>query len=211
MIGLIPARKDSKRLQGKNLKPLLGKPLLWWTLRAAEYSDLKKYYLTTDYDELNFDLTEFTKLEIIQRPRNICMDHSTADEYILHAIDYLENKGTKFTSICLLQPTCPLRTSADIDEAKAMYDGGSLPGLVSAYAIPKALLYTDRGASMFRTDYDKEDVFFVRNSSIYIFDKSNYEIHRSIFVNPTHIYRMEMFNSIDINTSDDFNICQKLL
>lgn len=211
MIGLIPARKGSKRLQGKNLKLLNGKPLLWWTLRAAEYSNLEKYYLTTDYEEFNFDLSEFTKLEIIRRPDRLCIDESPANEYIRHAIDYLVVRGVACTSICLLQPTCPLRTSEDINEAMAIYQGGSLPGLVSAYSIPKALLYTDRCTPLFRTDYDKDDIIYVRNSAVYIFDKLYFEIQGSIFVKPTQIYTMPMFDSVDINTRDDFDICQKLL
>lgn len=212
MIGLIPARRGSKRVPGKAMKPVNGLPLLWYTLQAAELSDLKKYYLTSDYspDELG-DLSHFKKLTLIQRPKDLCQDESPASDYIEHAIDYIVNDGCKFTSVCLLQPTCPLRRYADINNAMDIYLTGQLPGLVSVFKVPRALLYNDNMTRMFNVNYDKDDYVFVRNSAIYIFDVPTFLSQRSIFANPSHIYEMEMFRSLDINDPFDINICQKLL
>lgn len=215
MIGLIPARRGSKRIPGKALKLIQGKPLIQYTFEAAEKSNLNKYYLTSDYSfnelEKVIDLKEFNKLEIIERPENMAKSDSPINLYLDHAIDRIHPK-LKFSSICLLQPTCPLRTYTDINKAIEIYNGGSLPGLVSAYRIAKGQCYQDNFSSLFKdTIYNKDDIIYVRNSSIYIFDLIYYLKHRTIFVNPTHVFEMDMARSIDINTQIDIDFCEKML
>jgi CMP-N-acetylneuraminic acid synthetase len=219
MVGLIPCRKGSKRVPGKALIDLCGKPLLWYTLNAAEESELETYYLTSDYDrddleDAGLNLSEFKKLIVIRRPNDLCEDGSPYTEYIEH---FLRVTGSKeftmreFETVCLLQPTCPLRTAQHINEAIDIYRHGGLPGLVSAFEMPKGLLYNSNFSSIFGTGFIRDDLAYVRNSSIYIFAVNYFINQKSIFVNPSHIYTMNMWESVDINTQNDLNICEKLL
>lgn len=118
ILGIIPARKGSKGIPNKCLRPLCGKPLLQWTLDAAEDSNLiDDVVLTTDYDrdELH-DAVGFKykrgKCLIINRPAYLCDDKARGADVALHAIWSL---GIEYDAVAYLQPTCPLRTAEHID------------------------------------------------------------------------------------------------
>jgi CMP-N-acetylneuraminic acid synthetase len=154
----------------------------------------------------------FKKLELIKRPDELCKDGSPANAYIDHLLEVRDYQASiDFRSICLLQPTCPLRNYIDINNAIEIYKRGSLPGLVSAFRVAKGLMYKDNLTSLYGTEFDRNDILYVRNSSIYIFDLQYYIVNASIFASPSHIYEMDMFKSLDINTMADLNVCQKLL
>jgi CMP-N-acetylneuraminic acid synthetase len=223
-IGLIGARKGSERVPNKNLRLLKGKPLLWYTLKAAEDSSLELYYLSTDYPvytllEAGINLNDFKKLTIIQRPLELCTSEATSVSFIEHAIMFMNVEKITPESICLLQPTCPLRSSGDIDNALFIYGKGNHSGLVSVYEVPKGQLYenvsenydTILGSTIYGTKFRRNEVVYVRNSSVYIFDVSYFLREKSIFPRETHIYVMPQHRSIDINYEIDMEICEKLL
>jgi CMP-N-acetylneuraminic acid synthetase len=52
-----------------------------------------------------------------KRPSNISQDKSKTIDVIKHAINFYKKKNINFDAIMLLQPTCPLRNTADINNA----------------------------------------------------------------------------------------------
>lgn len=208
MVGLIPARKESKRVPNKNILPIAGCPLIHWTIDRALASDLDHVYVSTNYDDIGYKDTE--GLTFIRRPDAICGDNSPATEYISHFIEYTGLKHAD--NVCLLQPTCPLRTALDINGAVEAYYRSDQFCLVSAFSIAKGLVYNDKGRSLFdSTWYNKNDRLYVRNSSIYIFNVGYFLQNGGIFSNPTATYEMPLSRSIDINTMLEFEDCEKML
>ena len=51
-VGFIPARAGSKGVKNKNIRLVCGKPLIYWTLKAVENSNLDKVYVSTDSAEI---------------------------------------------------------------------------------------------------------------------------------------------------------------
>jgi CMP-N,N'-diacetyllegionaminic acid synthase len=205
---LIPARKGSKRVTNKNIAIFAGKPLLQWTIDAALKTQLTNIFLTTDYmpKELPFKLPN--GIELISRPKEYCQDNSTYDMYIRHFFERYPN----FKVVVLLQPTCPLRTSDDIDKAIDQYQTKRSETLVSAYRIKQRhKIYRPNGVTHFGAELRPGDThLFVRNSAIYIFPKKYFETDNSIFASKTMIYEMPYARSIDIDTQLDFNYAERI-
>ena len=114
IIAIIPARSGSTRIKNKNIKIFNKKPLIVWTIEAALRSKLiDDVYVTSENDNiLRISKKYFAKT--IKRPKKLSNNIIHIDEAIRHA--YLEvNK--KYDYVITLQPTSPLKTTKDIDEA----------------------------------------------------------------------------------------------
>lgn len=112
---LIPARKGSKGIPGKNMKQLNGKPLITHTVDFAlmNRNENDTVCISTN-DETIIELFDKNKnIEVLKRPKELCQDNSGMSEVLSHAIDFYEKKGGKFQYILLLQPTSPLRSFED--------------------------------------------------------------------------------------------------
>ena len=111
VLGLIPARGGSKRLPGKNLKMLGGRPMIDWTVAAAKKSKyLDTLVLTTEDPEIIAAVTN-SGLKIVNRPQELAQDKSLIYDAIFHALEFF----SPHDYLCLLQITSPLRTVEDID------------------------------------------------------------------------------------------------
>ena len=116
VLGIIPARGGSKGVKRKNIKLLGGKPLVAYTILAAQGSkNLTKVVLSTEDDEISNISLDF-ECEVIKRPARLAADDSTMISVVLHVLEILESKGENYDYVFILQPTTPFRHSEDIDE-----------------------------------------------------------------------------------------------
>lgn len=110
VLGLIPARGGSKRVPGKNRRLFRGIPLLQLAFneaRKSKYLDL--VIVSTDSQEIA-TLCRLFHIPILMRPADLATDSATSQSVALHALsEYPADL------LCLLQPTSPFRTAADID------------------------------------------------------------------------------------------------
>jgi N-acylneuraminate cytidylyltransferase len=118
VLAVIPARGGSKGVPGKNIKPMLGKPLLAYAIEAAKQSKLITRILVSTDDEKIAEVAKSLRAEVpFLRPAEISKDLSTDVEFLNHALAWLKEKENYQPEIVLrLPPTSPLRTTAHIDE-----------------------------------------------------------------------------------------------
>jgi len=117
VIGIIPARAGSKRLKGKNMYPLKGKPLIEYTIDAAlnsRYLSKSNLYVTTDCERIK-DLCKSKRVKVIDRPDALAQDHIWTQDVIDHAIDTIKNLHPE-DIILILQANSPQITSEIIDK-----------------------------------------------------------------------------------------------
>lgn len=127
-MGLIPARGGSKGIPGKNIKPMAGKPLIAWTIEAALRSDLlDAVVVSTDDTEIAAVARRVGAMVPFLRPTALAQDSTPGIDPVLHALDLLP----EFTAVLLLQPTSPLRTTADIDACLRLARNRQAPSVVS--------------------------------------------------------------------------------
>ena len=119
-IALIPARGGSKRIPQKNIKEFCGKPIIYWTIRAALESNIFKDIIISSDDSEIIDIARgFGVKAPFVRPKKISGDYSTTHEVVFHAIKKLNELGvSEFNSLCCLYPCSPLINPSDI---KASY------------------------------------------------------------------------------------------
>lgn len=128
VIALIPARSGSKRIPGKNLKTLGGKPLLVWSILAAQVSELiSQIYVSSDSDVI-LDIAKVNGATPIKRPAGLAGDLSPDLDVVSHLLNSFP--GIKPDLVAYLRPTTPFRSSALIDMAISNFEmtiGGVSP------------------------------------------------------------------------------------
>jgi len=120
VLAIVPARKGSKGLPLKNIRPLGGKPLLAWPIAAARASaHVDRVIISTD-DQGFADIAVAHGAEAPSlRPAEMASDTAPSIDFILHAVDTLAAAGDVFDYLVLLEPTSPLTEGADVDAALA--------------------------------------------------------------------------------------------
>lgn len=119
---VIPARGGSKGIPHKNIKPLGGRPLIHYAIDTARsLADDRHIVVSTDDEEIA-RVAEATGLAVpYRRPAELATDTAGSREVVLDAMDWAEREGVRFDNVCLLQPTSPMRTVADVERCLAAY------------------------------------------------------------------------------------------
>lgn len=109
-IAVIPARGGSKRLPGKNLLLLGGKPLIAHSIAFAQaYPEIiDGIYVSTDDEAIAQTALQYGAT-VICRPAEISGDHEPTVTAVQHVLEQLVQTGENIANIVLLQPTNPLR------------------------------------------------------------------------------------------------------
>ena len=117
-VAILPLRKGSKGIPGKNKKKLLGRPLFSWVLSEALFSELDAIYVFTDDEAiLNYIDKEYTwapKIKGLLRNDENSNDTASTESAML---EFATKIKYDFDILCLLQATSPLTTSEDINKA----------------------------------------------------------------------------------------------
>lgn len=122
ILAMIPARSGSKRLPGKNIKKLLGKPLIAWTIEQAKKSKyIDKLIVSTDYEKIAEISKKYGAEVPFLRPKELARDDSPSIDAIFHAIHWFEARGEYYDILIVLEPTSPLRKDDDIDKAIKLF------------------------------------------------------------------------------------------
>lgn len=119
VIALIPARGGSKRLPRKNVLPLNGKPLIAWSIDAANNCPyIDKVLVSTDDQEIADVALQFGAEVPELRPEHLASDTAKTESVLIYT---LEKFGKGDEILVLLQPTSPLRTTQHINEALELF------------------------------------------------------------------------------------------
>lgn len=136
VLALIPARAGSKGLPDKNIRPLMGKPLLAWPIEAALAARaVDRVILSTDSE----DYARIGRVHGAEtpflRPADLASDTAPSIGFILHALDTLAAEGEIYDYLVLLEPTSPLTEGGDIDAALQALDNARPQGITAAVGI----------------------------------------------------------------------------
>lgn len=111
LLHIIPARGGSKRIPRKNLAPCGGKPLIYWTIKAAHSAKNGDVVISTEDMEIA-DYAMSMGCQVLERQPELATDNATGTDVALHAAQWATEHG--YTHITYLQPTSPLRSVEDI-------------------------------------------------------------------------------------------------
>lgn len=219
VLALITARGGSKGLSRKNVLPAAGLPLIGWTIKAAQQSQvIDRLVLSSDDDEI-MDAARQLGCDVpFRRPAALASDTTTSMDVIVHALDQLPG----YDYLLLLQPTSPLRTSADIDAAFALMQAHAATCCVSVCEAEQSpyLMYRlgedDHLESLLPPlmgSLRRQDLppVYLLNGAVYIARTDWLRQTRSFMGEATVAYRMPAERSIDIDTADDFERFRRIV
>ncbi|MCK7547004.1 acylneuraminate cytidylyltransferase family protein [Marinobacter koreensis] len=224
-VAIIPARGGSKRLPGKNLKPLAGKPVIQWSIDAALESGIfDRVCVSTDSEEIA-ELAQLGGAEVpFLRPAELATDTATTADVVrdfIHRYEALKHEIAE--SVCLLQPTSPLRTVNDIREAAKLLLEEEVDAVVSVCEMehpyqlcgplgPSGSLQGFVKAAENIRSQDQE-TFYRLNGAIY-FCSREAALKLEMLYEPcftSRAYIMSPWHSVDIDTKMDFRIAEALI
>lgn len=223
ILAVIPARGGSKGIPRKNIIPVGGKPLIAWSIEAAQASKrIGKTVVSSDDDEI-LQVAKVYGADIIKRPAALAGDEAGSEGLVLHALDVEEEAGNHYDCAVLLQPTSPLRTADDIDAAVAKFEQSGAKALISVYT-PEHTPYKSfkmNSEGMLEGLIDNKTPFmrrqdlpktFMPNGAIYLVDVTCFRQKRSFFCEEgTIAYEMDRGKSLDIDTMEDVAKVENIL
>lgn len=227
-IAVIPARSGSKSIPGKNVLSLQGRPLLAYSIRAANCSKLiEQVYLSTDSEEYAEIGRSYGAEVPFIRPLEISGDNSTDYEWVSHFLEWYEaQEGSLPDCLVHLRPTTPLRDPDLIDEAIKLFLGNNAAtALRSIQTMPQtAYKCFERQDGLLRTAFTRQSNLdqanLGRQAFPPTFNPNGYvDVLRPTFVldnqsiHGDHVLAFETPGVPDIDTWDDIEFlkfqCQK--
>lgn len=222
-IAIIPARGGSKRLPGKNIKDLAGKPLIAWTIEAALKSGMFEHvFVSTDCEKIVQVSKAFGAEVPFLRPAEIATDTATTNDVVTHLVDWFEKKHNKeVTTVAILQPTSPLRNAQHIKEAFKIMRDKHTKAVVSVCELEHPIQFCNKLAldgsmdGFIKRENNKrtQDIepYYRLNGALYIFERNYVNRLGEIYSEGTYPYLMSSKVSIDIDTEDDFSLANILI
>jgi pseudaminic acid cytidylyltransferase len=123
VVAIIPARGGSKRIPGKNIKDLAGKPIIAYTIAAAFESGLfERVVVSTDSQEIVRIAREHGAEVPFLRDESLADDFAPVSSVTADALVRLDPVGDKFDAVVQLMPNCPLRTATDITDSYRQFE-----------------------------------------------------------------------------------------
>jgi CMP-N,N'-diacetyllegionaminic acid synthase len=217
---VIPAKGNSRRLAKKNIKILAGKPLVVWTIEAAQKAKrLTDYLVSSDDLEIIEIARRYGAPVPFVRPAELATDSVRNIAVVRHALEFMEHERQMTYDIIInLQPTSPVRDPAHIDQAVERLWESDLDSLVSVkgpYKKRDPVLKAIRNGVL--EDYcpvedptDSEPAYMY-NAALYAV-KRDYFIEHNKLISPRQVpLIMDTIYSVDVDTEADFLMAETYL
>tara|TARA_B100000768_G_C11254183_1_gene365580 strand:+ start:488 stop:1174 length:687 start_codon:yes stop_codon:yes gene_type:complete len=136
-LAVIPARGGSKRIPRKNIKLFGGKPMIAWSIEAAEESGVfDRIIVSTDNAEIASIAREYGAEVPFMRPDELSDDHTGTSPVIAHAIHWYVEHGFDPQHVCCIYATAPFIQSTDIQQGLEIIEKGNVDFAFSATSFP---------------------------------------------------------------------------
>ncbi|MDR0467196.1 MAG: pseudaminic acid cytidylyltransferase [Deltaproteobacteria bacterium] len=218
---IVLARGGSKRVPGKNIRPLMGKPLVAWPVSAAKESGLfSRIVISTDDDQIAQAAIAAGAERPFVRPAELADDFTSTRAVLGHALDELAKHGPLSEFFCYVYGTAFLLTPTILQEARQLLHDNDIDGVVTlaAYSHPIERAYVLDGqgiASMrspeflrFRTQdlatsyYDIGLMYWLRTQAFFDWQAAKIADWRSKALIVPRIF------AVDIDTEEDWELAE---
>ncbi|MCK5820705.1 MAG: acylneuraminate cytidylyltransferase family protein [Bacteroidales bacterium] len=219
-LAVIPARGGSKRLPGKNLMSIAGKPLIAWTIEAAlECQMFDKVIVSTDSEAIAKIAIAYGAEVPFLRPPELAGDQTTTIDVLNHLVETMRNDNPlSFSHLTLLQPTSPLRSASNISDAIKLLDEKEADAIISICKTEHSPLWSntlppDNSLTGFiaeniqKTPSQNLPEYFRLNGALYICNIRRMLEEKTLYLSSNCFgYVMSRKNSIDIDDQVDFDL-----
>ena len=210
IVSVILARGGSKEIPSKNIINVKGKPLIYYTIKASQESNVQETWVSTDCAKIKKVAQKFNA-NVLDRPKIISQDFSKSEEALIHFSEKIE-----FDVLVFIQPTSPLLKSKDINKGiRLILDEGynSVFSVYKQHWIPrwtldiKPINWKTNNRPM-RQEVNEE---YVENGAFYITTKISLLKSQLRYSGKKNIVVMPLSRSFQIDTLEDLKLIQGLL
>ena len=222
ILTIIPARGGSKGIPHKNIKPLNGKPLIYYTIDCARaICDDEDICVSTDDAEIISVVEKYGLKVPFVRPAELATDTAGTYEVLLHALDFYEKQGKQYDVVLLLQNTSPFRTAEHVEEALKLYtpDVDMVVSVKECPANPyycvfeedsKGFLHVCKGDGNIFRRQDAPKVYEY-NGAIYIMNAETLKTTHMHKMQKRLKYIMDDMSSFDLDTMWDWQLAESIV
>jgi CMP-N,N'-diacetyllegionaminic acid synthase len=221
----IGARGGSKGVKNKNIRPMLGKPLIAWTIAQARESGLFDHVvLTSDSEEIMRVAEEHGADVFFRRPDELATDSAPKIPVIRHALVQSEaHFGKRYDIHVDLDATSPLRSVQDLKDALAQFERDGNDILITAMPARRSPYFNlveqapdgsvGLAKKLERPIARRQDSpkCFDMNASFYVWKRDVLLASDTLFTPRTGLYVMPEERSVDIDSELDWRIVEMLM
>lgn len=214
----ICARGGSKGVKGKNIRPLLGKPLIAHSIeRAIESGLFDVIAVSSDSDLILEAAREYGVKMLIKRPDELATDHAAKIPVIRHCVSEVERiMNLRFDTFVDLDATSPLRTVEDIRQSVSLLETNGVANVITGMPARRSpyfnLVEEDAEGKIFlskrldRPIVRRQDApkCYDMNASVYVWRRDSLFGSDTVFLDDTKLHVMPEERSIDIDSEVDF-------
>jgi CMP-N,N'-diacetyllegionaminic acid synthase len=223
ILALITARGGSKRVPGKNIRPLGGNPLIVWSIGTAKnIPDICDILVSTDAPDIAEISRQAGALVPWLRPSELSTDTASSVDVCLHALDWYETERGSVDGLLLLQPTSPFRSRDTVLRGIELFVNSqcrSVLGVSPAASHPMWCVQIEgtsmrpfvEGGGVNRRSQDLPRAY-APNGALYLIEPKELRAQRS-FCNDATVPLIieEPSESVDIDTEWDWGLAEALL
>lgn len=226
ILAIIPARGGSRSVPRKNIRDLNGKPLIAYTIEAANKIKDKfhKIIVSTDDEEISEISKKYGADVPFIRPSKLAEDQTPTYPVLQHAVHFIENQDSIFIDlIMLLQPTTPFRTTEDILNCLHLSQTSNTDSVISVVQVfsthPILMKKIENNRLVHFSIEEKEGTprqlykppAYMRNGAIYVTKRDTLIQKNSIWGDSITPYIMPQERSFNIDDEIDFSTSEMIM
>lgn len=216
-VAFIPVRGGSKSIPLKNIREIAGRPLVYWTAKAAnDCRDIDRVYICTDSDAIK-ETVEGLGLEkvcVIGRSPESATDTASTESVML---EFAENH--EFATIVLIQATSPLLASADLEGGFLEYRKSDTDSVLSVVRQKRFHWAENENGFIVPTNYDvfhrprrqEFEGYLVENGAFFITSRRALLESGNRVSGNIRAYEMDGASYFEIDEPNDWVIIENLL
>lgn len=219
---IIPARGGSKGIPHKNIKPLNGKPLIYYTIdEAREIVGDDDICVSTDDPEIIKCVEDYGLKVPFVRPEVLATDTAGTYEVLLHALNYYEEQGHQYDAVLLLQNTSPFRKAEQIKEALTFYNDhvDMVVSVKECAANPYYCVFEENSDGYLHVCKGDGNIFrrqdapkvYEYNGAIYIINAEKLKVTHMHKMQRRVKYVMDDLSSFDLDTMWDWQMAESII
>ena len=221
-LAVILARSGSKGIKDKNIKLLGEKPLLVYSIEAAQESKIFDcIHVSTDSNHYADIVKEYGVDVPFLRSEELASDSAGSWDAVEEVLEQYAVRGNYFDMVTLLQPTSPLRKAEDIASAYKIFRRQEVKAVVSVCEMDHSpLLSNILPINNSMENFQKSEtpilrqnieIYYRINGAMYMIDREFLQKSHKIYRKGCYAYIMERERSIDIDTQLDFDMAEFLI
>lgn len=213
-VAFIPVRGGSKSIPLKNIREIAGKPLVYWTAKAAnDCKQIDKVYIATDSDKIKEVVESFRldKVVVIGRNKDNASDTASTESAMLEFAESYE-----FDNIVLIQATSPLLTSMDLQGGFGEYSREDTDSVLSVVRQKRFQWAVDDAGAAEPVNYDvfhrprrqEFEGFLIENGAFYITSRELLLKSKNRVSGKIHVYEMDAATYFEVDEPGDWIIIE---